>query len=148
MTYQQVRDILKMIGDFHQRFHAALADAEVATEFELTESLAQQLQDHEIRWQTALRDSGSKDQPNILNSYIQYVPDDAVQHALNSIQITPDMTTSDLRQLVIQFHSALTELYATLKDEVAAPRVKEFFTRLHELEASVTTGHAWAGRAT
>lgn len=148
MTYQQVGDILNVIRDYHRRFRNALENVEVSAGFELTESLARFLQIHEVHWQKALKEYGDEGEEAVLNSYIQYVPDEGVQEALEDIRITSDMSTDDVRQLVMQFHSALIDLYGTLTDQVTAPRVKEFFTRLHELENSVTTEQAWAGRTT
>ncbi|MEZ6132782.1 MAG: hypothetical protein R3C59_29285 [Planctomycetaceae bacterium] len=146
MTYQQIGDILNQIRDYHRRFRQALAEIEDSAGFETTETLAEQLQVHEHHWQIALKEYGDDGEEAILNSYIQYVPDDGIQDALKDIRITPAMSTDDVRQLAIRFHSALIDLYATLKAEANAPRVKEFFTRLHRLEQSVTADQAWSSR--
>lgn len=148
MTYQRVGDILNVIRSYHQRFRKALEAIEHSAGLELTESLAKQLQAHEFHWQIALKEYGEAGEEAVLQSYIQYVPDDGVKEALQNIEPTPEMSVDDVRQLVIQFHSALADLYGTLKDEVSAPRVKEFFTRLHGLEQSLTTEQAWSGRMT
>jgi hypothetical protein len=147
-TFQQVRDILNVIREYHQRFRTALEDVECTADSDLTVALAQQLQLHEQRWRNALKKYGDAGEEAVLNSYIQYVPDDGVREMLVSIQVTPEMSMGDFRQLVIRFHSALTELYGTLRDEVDAPHVKELFTSLHDMEQSLTAEQAWAGRST
>jgi hypothetical protein len=94
------------------------------------------------------RFAGVVSESAVLNSYIQYVPDDGVRESLDGIRVTPEMSMGDFRQLVIRFHSALTDLYGTLRDEVDAPHVKELFTSLHDMEQSLTAEQAWAGRST
>ena len=148
MTFQQVRDILNAIREYHQRFQTALEATACMADSDLSGELSQQLQLYEQRWQDALKAYGAAGQEAVLNSYIQYVPDSAVSEMLKSIHVTPEMSMGDVRQLVIRFHSALTDLYGTLRDEVDAPHVKEFFTSLYDMEQSLTAEQAWAGRST
>jgi hypothetical protein len=146
MTYRKVGDILDAIRDYHKQFRQKLEDVEGAADFTLTESLAEQLQVHEQQWQIALKEYGDQGEYAVLNTYIQYIPDDALQNFFQSVAVTSQMSTDDVRQLVMRFHSALVDLYGTLKDEVSAPRVKEFFVRLHDLEQSLIAEQAWSGR--
>lgn len=148
MTYQQVSDILKAIQKHHQRFREALMEIEDRAGFEDTESVARALKHHEQNWQKALAEYGEEGEQAVLNTWIQYAPDQGVHDMLSDIVITPEMTIGDVRQLFIRFHNSLVELYSTLKDEVAAPRAKEFFTRLLEQEETLTAEQAWAGRST
>lgn len=148
MTYQQVCDILKVVQKHHQRFREALTDIEDRAGFQDTEMVANALKQHELHWQKALAEYGEEGEQAVLNTWIQYAPDRGVSDMLADIVVTPEMTTGDVRQLFIKFHNALVELYATLKDEVAAPRAKEFFTRLLEQEETLTAEQAWAGRST
>lgn len=148
MTYQQLGDILKLIRRYHQRVRNTLNEAQESTSSEVVESIVSQLKQHENNWQIALSEYGDEGDDGVLNVWIQYVPNDDIQQAVQDAELKPDMSIDDIRQSVIQFHSALTALYRTMKDSVTAPRVSEFLTRLYEMEETVTGQQAWSSRST
>lgn len=147
MSYRQVRDILNDIRDHHRRFRDALArvDRESGGRADV-EYIAKALQRHEQHWQMALARYGSEGEDAILNTWLQFKPDETVLKELDELTVTRDMSVDDVADLAIRFHNRLVDSYAMLARAVSAPRVQAFFERLVELEQTVTAERAWSIR--
>lgn len=149
MSYQQVRDILNDIREHHRKFRKALAHVEEQSGQKAdVEWIANGLRRHEEHWETALARYGREGEESILNTWVQFTPDESIREALDDLVVKPDMTLEDVTELAVKFHTSLVETYATLSRAVSAPRAQELFSRLLELEQTVAAEQAWSGRNT
>jgi hypothetical protein len=146
MTFQQVHDIFNRVRDYHRQFRDAAAHVQRESGNASVEWIANGIREHEQNWQIALAMDSSNDEVQILETWIQYVPDESLVQELEAIVVTKEMTINDVAELAIRFHSTLLNLYTALSNQVSAPRAQELFTRLAELEKTVVAKQAWAAR--
>jgi hypothetical protein len=88
----------------------------------------------------------AQEQDALLDTWLQYVPDDEVQAALASMDFTPDMPADEVVARKLEFDQALADLLRRLADETSVPRVEEFFRQLLENSETRTSQKAWSLR--
>lgn len=137
MAYRKVEDILGLVESFHKRMRFALERVEAESHSEMVEWLSQQLRTHELHWQAALSGYEKRVAEGVLDTWLQYIPDEDVRAELDSIQVRRDMTLDELTDVNVRFRQALIQLYESLASGSSAPRVQELFQQLLEYEKSV-----------
>lgn len=129
MAYYQVKEILQRVRNYHRQLRNALENARCETEDDQAEVVLRWAREDEQQANRALADyssEGGKDH-TVLETWLQYVPDEQVQEKLANIHFTPEMSAEEIVARVLEFDEALTNFYQQLADQVTAPRVKEFF---------------------
>ncbi|WP_417395345.1 hypothetical protein [Gimesia chilikensis] len=146
MAYRKVEDILGLVESFHKRMRQALERVEVESRSESVEWLSKELRVHELHWQAALNGYGKRVAEGVLDTWLQYIPDEDVREQLDSIRVQRDMTLDELNDMNIRFRQALIQLYESLANASSAPRVKELFEQLLEYEKSVIADQSQKSR--
>ncbi|MEQ8855889.1 MULTISPECIES: hypothetical protein [Gimesia] len=146
MAYRKVEDILGLVESFHKRMRQALERVEVESRSESVEWLSKELRAHELHWQAALNGYGKRVAEGVLDTWLQYIPDEDVREQLDSIRVQRDMTLDELNDMNIRFRQALIQLYESLANGSSAPRVKELFEQLLEYEKSVIADQSQKSR--
>lgn len=146
MAYRKVEDILGLVESFHKRMRQALERVEVESRSESVEWLSKELRVHELHWQAALNGYGKRVAEGVLDTWLQYIPDEDVREQLDSIRVQRDMTLDELNDMNIRFRQALIQLYESLASASSAPRVKELFEQLLEYEKSVIADQSQKSR--
>ncbi|WP_417379141.1 hypothetical protein [Gimesia sp.] len=137
MAYHKVQDILELVESFHRQMRQALDRVSQEANSDSVEWLSQQLRQHELHWQAALSAYEKRVAEGVLDTWLQYFPDEEVHRQIDSIVIKREMTLEELTDLSIRFRQALIDLYETLSQASSAPRVHELFQQLQEYEQAV-----------
>lgn len=137
MPYNKVQDLLELVQVFHHNMQEALKQIQQESYSNTVEWLSDQIRRYELHWQAALADYEKHGTQGVLDTWLQFVPDDPVRKEINSITVHPDMTLEDLTEINMRFRNALIDLYQTLATASAAPRVQELFQQLLQQEQAV-----------
>jgi|TARA_R110001592_G_scaffold316202_1_gene592493 hypothetical protein len=137
MAYHKVQDILELVESFHKQMRQALDRVSQEADSDSVEWLSHQLRQHELHWEAALSGYEKRVAEGVLDTWLQYFPDEEVRRQIDAIEIKRDMTIDDLIDLNVRFRQALINLYETLSQASSAPRVHELFQQLQEYEQAV-----------
>lgn len=139
MAYHKVQDILELVESFHKQMRQALDRVSQEADADSVEWLSRQLRQHELHWQAALSGYEKRVAEGVLDTWLQYFPDEEIRRQIDSIVIRRDMTLEELTDLNVRFRQALIDLYETLSQASSAPRVHELFQQLMEHEQAVVS---------
>lgn len=137
MPFRKVEDILKLVESFHKSMRYALEQVEEESHSESVAWLSQQLRAHELHWQAALSGYEKRVVEGVLDTWLQYIPDEEVREELHAINVRRDMSLDELTDVNVRFRQALIRLYESLASGSSAPRVQELFEQLLEYEKAV-----------
>ncbi|MFG0335930.1 MAG: hypothetical protein ACF8TS_21440 [Maioricimonas sp. JB049] len=143
MAYHQVRDILEQVRQFHRDFRNALLESESQQHAMDVEALIELARDEERADEACLARYGSDAGANILDTWIQYVPDEGVLRAIREAEVSPGMELNEIIQKKIEFDDALVQLYARLAEQVSGQRLQEALRSLHDLTVRRREQDAW-----
>lgn len=146
MAYRQVRDILKDIEGFHRTLARFYREWESRSRDERAQALLAHVRRHEEFFKQSLARYEPRAAQGILDTWIQYPPDEQLNGALAEIEFHPDMCVDDVAEVVLRMDAALLEAYRQLADSTAAPSVSELFETLLELEETKNRSDAWSAR--
>lgn len=146
MTYQQVRDVVARIRAAHQQLRDALEQPRTRAKDARTRQMLENLRQEEQQLQIALAQSRSHEADDLLNTWLQYVPDEELVRTIAEIEFTPEMSAEDVVARKLHFDQALIDLLRQLSQETAVPRVQEFFGSLLEQAESRASQQSWSLR--
>ena len=146
MTYQQVRDVISQMRKAHQRIRDALEEPQSESPDPRTRMMLEALQQEEQELQKVLARSGAQEDDGLLDTWLQYVPDEEVQQVLACMEFAADMPADEIVARKREFDQAMADLLRRLADETSVPRVEEFFRRLLENIETRTAQKAWSLR--
>ncbi len=146
MPYYQVRDILELVQKFHHNMQKALENIQQHSRSPGVEWLADQIRRYEQHWQGALADYEKHGTQGVLDTWLQFVPDEPVRKEIDSISVRPNMTLEDLTEINMCFRNTLIDLYKTLATSSAAPCVQELFQQLLEQEQAIVAHQSLKSR--
>jgi len=139
MAYHKVQDILELVESFHKQMRHALDQVSQEADSDGVEWLSKELRQHELHWQAALAGYEKQVAEGVLDTWLQYFPDEEVRHQIDSIEIKRDMNLDELTDLNSRFRQALIDLYESLSEASSAPRVHDLFQQLLEHEQAVVS---------
>ena len=148
MNFQQVRDVLSSIREYHRQFRDILADAEQHISDDRLQQIADEMRKDEQHWEAALARYREDGENAVLDLWIQYVPEETVVRQLENIQLSAEVTIDELIDDVVRFREALISLYSTLSTSVSAPHAQLLFARLLEMEERTLQQNVWRMRTT
>jgi hypothetical protein len=139
-TYQQVRDVVTRIRSAHQSLRDELERPRPRARDANSRLMLEELRRSEQQLQIELaRQLAAAGTDSLLDTWLQFIPDEDVLHTLDSIEFTPEMTVVEIVDRKLEFDQALMALLRQLAEETAVPRVQEFFrSLLGELERRVS----------
>ena len=146
MNFQQVRDILNCVREYHRQFSDVISSVAQHSSDSRVEQIAMAMRQHEQHWQTTLANYRKDGEIAMLETWIQYVPDEPLHGQLEKIAMNADITIDDLTSIAVGFREALISLYSTLATSVSVPRVQQLFAQLLEMEESTLRQYAWMMR--
>jgi hypothetical protein len=146
MTYQQVRDVVKLLRRSHQQLRDALEQHRSRSQDSRTRLMLEALRREEQQLQIALARYDAQGQEALLDTWLQYVPDEELRQAQEAIEFTPDMTAEEVVVRKLTYDQALLDLLGQLCAETSVPRVQEFFCNLRDNVESRTAGQVWSVR--
>lgn len=146
MAYRQVRDILKDIRDCHRTLADFYEDWEHHAQDQRAQAVLRHVGNHEEFFTEALARYEPRAAEGILDTWIQYPPDETLKDAFEEVELTPETSVDDVVEVVLRMDRALIDAYRQLADSTAAPRVTELFESLLELEETKNRNDAWSAR--
>jgi hypothetical protein len=146
MNYQQVRDVVKLLRRSHQQLRDALEEPRCRSGDAWTRQMLEALRREEQELQIVLARYGAEGEDSVLNTWLQYVPDDELRSVQTAIEFTPDMSAEDVVVRKLAYDQALLDLLRQLCEETSVPRVQEFFCSLRDNVESRTARQVWSVR--
>ncbi|MEX0704276.1 MAG: hypothetical protein WD069_19405 [Planctomycetales bacterium] len=146
MSYRQVGDILQEIEAVHRALAVFYQDWAAHAEDERAQAVLAHVRRHEDFFKEALARYEPQAAQGILDTWIQYTPEEALNDALKEVELSADISVDDVAEVVLRVDQALLEAYRQLSESTAAPRVRELFTTLMELEEIKNRADAWGTR--
>jgi hypothetical protein len=147
MSFQQIRDILKNMATYHDELHEFIAVAIEANGTAIEDDGRREWLLKYVEAQTravseALAQPPSAGNHIILETWLQYIPDEEIQRCFRRMRSTTDPDWEELVELVQGFDLALRNLCSTLADQTSVPGIREMFEMIgsqsqHYLEQSV-----------
>lgn len=130
MAYRQISDILAQTREFHERIRGELDRNISIAEDVRTRKILQVVRGEQDAMVDVLNDYRENGDPLILETWIQYIPDEETQEILSESSFTAGMAPDDIIALKVRIDESLSEMYRRVGEQSSAPRVEEFFERL------------------
>jgi hypothetical protein len=146
MNYQQVRDVVGVIRKAHQQLRDALEEPRCRSNDDRAQKLLAALRQGEQQLQMALARFGANGNDGLLDTWLQYVPEEDLHRVLSHIEFTPRMSADDIVVRKLEFDQALIAFLRQLRDQTSIPRVEEFFGVLVQYAESQAADEAWSIR--
>lgn len=147
MSFQQIRDILKKMARYHDELHEFVAAAIEANGTAIEDDGRREWLMKYVEVQTravsdALAQPPSAGNRIILETWLQYVPDEEIQRCLRKMKSTTNPDWEELLEHVEGFDLALRNFCSTLADQTSVSGIREMFEMIgsqsqHYLEQSV-----------
>ena len=145
-SYEQLRTILERVQQYHQRFRTGLQHGGQSSE--------SSSKDYLLRWLAATEKSEiellelitAESDADILETWIQYVPDGECIERLESLKLRPEMSLDEVYESTMRFYQSLSMFYTQLAQQVSAETVKEFLQRLVDRYEAHLRTQAWMMR--
>lgn len=130
MSYKQVRDILDVLRSFHRQLRDALEQVRPTSRDRRTQFLLESIRHDEQAMNVAIAMYQRHGGVNILQTWIQYIPDEETRRLLNTTHFTSDMSPEEMLSRKTRIDKSLADLYRQLAGQTSAARVAEFFDNL------------------
>ncbi len=134
MPSMQVKDVLDDIRGYHRSLAEQLESLESHQQDERIQLLLEYMARHEDNFEKTLAGYKLDTATGIHNTWLKYVPDDAITDSLEHLDFRNEMSADEILRVVLTFDQALFGLYCELAGETASPGVQELFGKLLKLE--------------
>ena len=134
MRFEQVRDILDHVREFHKRldeFYQNIADHETSVR---TKMLLEYLGRHEKSLAQGLADFEETASEKVLDTWFQNAQDKETLKLPEATEIKSHMSVEEVIHLGLELDGRLISLYKDAAESSAVPEVKEVFNNLLEME--------------
>lgn len=146
MPFRQVRDVIRQLRDCHRSLREWLEQSRIRINNAAVAQMTQSLREDEHQLQLALSRIGADSDPAILDTWLQFSPDESLKQALNDVRFDCDMTIDDIVNRKQNFDRAMLNAYRQMQTVSAAPRVQALFDQLIEYSESRIQKQSWAIR--
>lgn len=146
MTWKQVGDVVDQIRNAHRRIHEALEQPRGDTVDPRTRALLDSLQREGEELDRILEQAGNQGKQRLMDTWLQYVPDEELQNRLNDFHVTSDLSADEIVARKLEIDEALISLLQQLEQNCSVPRLREFFDMLLQFVQSRTQQQAWRVR--
>lgn len=134
MSVLQIRDVLGLIRGYHQGLAERLQSLSGHVSDERVCMLLEYMAVHELSFVKTLASYQKDAGEGVLNTWLQFVPDDAIGDALSRLEFSAEMPAAEILNVVLAFDRALIEMYRELAAESSVPHVQELFANLLDQE--------------
>lgn len=132
MPYEQVHNILKRAQQFHHKLAEFYQKLDEATDKEKArvKILLQYLQKHEEKLEHKLSTFGSDASKNILDTWVQFPPEERPEKIFDPSRVSKDMSVNDIVVLTLEFDNALLRFYKRARDVATTDEIADVFNDL------------------
>jgi len=132
----QIKNILDHIRAYHDRLSRRLAEFSQHESDERLTLLLKYMARHEHNFEEAMSRYEGDHEKGILNTWLNFIPEAAVDDALRDMPLQDDMTADQILASVLSFDRTLITFYRQLANQTAIPRVQELCSNLLDMEQS------------
>jgi hypothetical protein len=97
-------------------------------------------QEEEI--QESMKDYESKFSPEVLDTWIQFLPAKPLDDILTGVRVKPEMGMDDVLEGALRTDRAVAKIFRQLVGTTSAGRVQEFFEGLHDMEEAKSSEYS------
>jgi rubrerythrin len=143
MSYKQVHEVLERVKLFYQQLSDYYEDlSDDLPEDDQVHRLLEYMGRHEKAFNRTLAKYERDAAEGVLNTWLQYAPDERTWRALQHAEIRPDMSLDEVMEQALDVDQDLRDMYRQLADESSVPRVQELFQSLLEMQESKDAQYA------
>jgi hypothetical protein len=146
MSYRQISDILKTVNQFHDRLMREIQRHSQCSDDPRLDLLADYLKHQRGVLQEAVKRDQEDESQNVLDTWIQFTPDDELKESIKKLQLKEGEPVAELFTRVLEADQALLDLYEILSEQTSAERVREFFNSLRGASLSFAEQRSWGLR--
>lgn len=146
MAYQQIKDVIAHIRNCHRLLRDGLEQSRVRTDDAATARLMEGLRQDEHQLQLALTRIGADDNPSVLETWLQYPPNELLTTALQHVRFDKDMPIDQIVARKQEFDQVMLQTYQQLQSASSAPQFQEFFQHLIDYTETRIKNQSWAVR--
>jgi hypothetical protein len=134
MPAAQVFSILDGIRQVHRQLAARYHELDKVATDERIQLLLEDMQKREQAFDDCIARYESEKSPAVLNTWLQFVPDEAVRIYHIAEQLTMPRTLEDLVEETLSLNTTLIDAYRLMADEAPTPELSTLFADLAKLE--------------
>lgn len=134
MPYKRVRDILEQVRTFHERVREWCARRGEDENDPRAAWILAYVDGYEQEFQRMLSQFEADGRDNLLETWIQNVPDRELREELGATTVDVDMSTEEVMRRVQEFDNSLVVYYQSLAATLIPPRVADAFRALAEAQ--------------
>lgn len=146
MAYQQIKDVIAHIRNCHRMLRDWLEQSRTRTDNAAVARLIEALRQDEHYLQLALTRIGAKDNPSVLETWLQYPPDELLATALQQVRFDKNIPIDEVVVQKQKFDRVMLQAYRQLQLASSAPRFQEFFQHLIDYTETRIKNQSWAVR--
>jgi hypothetical protein len=130
MSYQQIREILEAIHNFHRQLRRELEEAYPETQDAHSRFLIRSIRRAEKELNAALARDSNEGESAVLDTWIQYVAAEDLEELMLTGHLPPHASPDEILEWKRSFDEALAGFYRQLVDRVDSPKAVELLESL------------------
>ena len=134
MHYQTVKDVVDHSRQLHQDISGLYAKLSQDQAQERVGMLLDYLKRHEGNLERSLNQFETDKSQKVLDSWLQYSPDQDVSDVLAQVTISDHMTTDQVVSMALKLDDYFIDLYQEMIDHTSSSSVKAVFQNLLDME--------------
>jgi hypothetical protein len=134
MPAQQVIEILDAIRDVHRRLAERYGELDQAATDERIQLMLEDMQQREQKFDQNIAAYESEEDPAVLETWLQFVPEEAVHIERISERLATPRTIEELVEETLRLNSTLCDAYLVLAQEAPISELRDLFMDLAKLE--------------
>jgi hypothetical protein len=142
MPWVTTRDILNRARSFHSELADIYSRSHRTVKDERAKLLLRLLVEQEEQVQESMKEYESKFSPEVLDTWVQFLPAKAFDDILAGVRMTPDMEMDDVLERALRTDRAVAKIFRQLVGTTSAGRVQEFFEGLHDMEEAKSSEYS------
>ena len=146
LTFQRVRDVYETAACCREQLRDKLREIRCSREPAPEMTVLELLEEDERQTAAGLRRALEESEPAILDTWLQYVPDEETRRTLTELNLSAEMPVEDIVGRKQRFDQALAAMYRQLAREVSAERVVDIFNGLADEVDSRAARASWSTR--
>lgn len=147
MRFEQTRDVIDHVGDFHLRASRLYAELQQHASDQRVRMLLDYLGRHQQNLAHKILEFKQDSSKVVLNSWFKYTHDEDIFKPLQAVDRQSDLNFDAVLDLAVRLDEQLLELYQEMAERARSSEVKEIFNNLllREMEEKQKLMHAALG---
>lgn len=134
MHYKTVKDVVDYSRKLHLQISKLYQEISQKQTQERVKMLLDYLQRHEAHLEKSLNQFEHDKSQKVLESWLQYAPDQNISDVLETIEINDHMTTDEVIEMALKLDDYFIVLYTDMVENASSSAVKAVFQNLLEME--------------